>query len=82
MKRNPERTFQWLFHSFQDLDEWRPKDLFQRHPAKPTLWRYVGRKVDVTVLSNGKKFTPVDFEKLVEGHPRVTGALVVGKNRF
>jgi long-subunit acyl-CoA synthetase (AMP-forming) len=56
--------------------------LFQRHQTKPTLWRHVGRKDDVIVLSNGEKFTPVDFEKLVEGHPRVRGALVVRKNRF
>jgi hypothetical protein len=34
------------------------------------------------VLSNGEKINPVSFEKSVEGHPWVKGALVIGSGRF
>ncbi|CAK7216988.1 hypothetical protein SCUCBS95973_002999 [Sporothrix curviconia] len=48
----------------------------------PRLWRFVGRRDDVLVLSNGEKFNPVDMEGVVTGHPRVRGALNVGTGRF
>lgn len=34
------------------------------------------------VLSNGEKLNPVDFEKRVELHPLVKGAVVFGQNQF
>ena len=37
---------------------------------------------DVIVLSNGEKFNPVSMEKIMEGHPLVSRALVVGQSRF
>lgn len=77
-----DSRFQFVFHNFPDLDEWRTKDLFERHPTKPGLWRYVGRADDIIVLSNGEKLNPVTFEKIVEGHPLVKGVLMVGANRF
>ncbi|OJD34983.1 ochratoxin a non-ribosomal peptide synthetase [Diplodia corticola] len=77
-----EPRYLGVFYTFPDLAEWRTKDLFEAHPTKPGLWRYKGRRDDVLVLSNGEKFNPVSFEKTVENHGLVRGALVVGQSRF
>ncbi|PYH42518.1 putative NRPS-like enzyme [Aspergillus saccharolyticus JOP 1030-1] len=71
-----------IFHTFPELQEYRSKDLFTRHPSEPKLWRYHGRLDDVIVLSNGEKLNPVSLEKIVEGHPSVHRALLVGQGRF
>lgn len=73
---------QGAFYSFPEIQEWRTKDLYAEHPTKPGLWKYRGRNDDVIVLSNGEKFNPIEFEKYVEGHPDVKGAIVVGEGRF
>jgi len=77
-----DARYQALFHTFPSLREFRTKDLFRRHPSKPHLWKYIGRRDDILVLSNGEKFNPVTTEKLLESHPNVKGALVVGQDRF
>ncbi|KAK4897921.1 hypothetical protein LTR27_004305 [Elasticomyces elasticus] len=82
IKRNKDRKYQGIFHSFPQHQEWRTKDLYQQHPSKPHLWKYKGRKDDVIVLSIGEKVQPTDGEKTIEGHPSVKGALVVGEGRF
>ncbi|USW59776.1 Putative AMP-dependent synthetase/ligase, phosphopantetheine binding ACP domain, AMP-binding protein [Septoria linicola] len=81
-KTHENQKYQGVFHTFPDIEEWRTRDLFDRHPEKENLWLYKGRKDDILVLSNGEKFSPVGFEKLVESHPMVKGALVVGQGRF
>ena len=77
-----ETKYQAVFHTFPDIKEWRTKDLFRQHCSNPSLWKYSGRRDDVIVLSNGEKFNPVLAEKLIESHPWVKGALVVGQNKF
>ncbi|TVY13347.1 Non-canonical non-ribosomal peptide synthetase FUB8 [Lachnellula arida] len=81
IRRQPgmERT-QGIFKTMPHLQEWRTKDIYQKHPTKD-LWLYRGRNDDVIVLSNGEKFNPVTMEGIVNGHPKVTGALVVGARR-
>ncbi|KAK5118158.1 hypothetical protein LTR85_008138 [Meristemomyces frigidus] len=74
--------YQGVFYTFPHMDEWRTKDLWKRHPTKPSLWLYSGRKDDVIVLSNGEKVNPVAFEKMLESDLLVKGALVVGQARF
>jgi thioester reductase-like protein len=76
------RRMHGIFHTFPTLKEYRSKDLYVRHPEIPTLWQYRGRLDDVIVLSNGEKLNPVTFEKVVEGHPSVHRALVIGQGRF
>ncbi|PVH72355.1 putative NRPS-like enzyme [Cadophora sp. DSE1049] len=71
-----------LNHNFPDLEEWRTKDLFRRHPVKPDLWRFHGRNDDIVVLSNGEKFYPVPMETTLQAHPMIAGALVTGTRRF
>ncbi|KAF2848117.1 acetyl-CoA synthetase-like protein [Plenodomus tracheiphilus IPT5] len=77
-----DTRYQAVFHTFPELHEWRTKDLFKQHDTKPYLWKYSGRRDDIIVLSNGEKFNPVLTEKLIESHPWVKGALVVGQGRF
>ena len=69
-------------HTFPDVEEWRMRDLFKRHPSKPNLWRFHGRTDDILVLSNGEKFNPVQMEGIIQGHTLVSGALIVGQGRF
>ncbi|KAK4199222.1 hypothetical protein QBC40DRAFT_176880 [Triangularia verruculosa] len=84
IRRMPEGEdrFQFVFYNFPELQEWRTKDLFERHPVEENLWRYVGRVDDIIVLSNGEKLNPVTFEKMVEGHPLVKGTVLVGSGQF
>ncbi|KAK7517253.1 uncharacterized protein IWZ02DRAFT_406008 [Phyllosticta citriasiana] len=82
IKRISHPSYLGVFYSFPEIEEWRTKDLFEAHPTKPGLWKYKGRRDDVLVLSNGEKFNPVTYEKTVEEHPDIRGALVVGQGRF
>ena len=70
-----------LNHNLPGIREWRTRDLFKPHPSKPHLWRYYGRRDDIVVLSNGEKFNPVPMELMIQGHPLLAGALVVGNGR-
>ncbi|KAL4804550.1 NRPS-like enzyme [Aspergillus unguis] len=76
------RLMHGIFHTYPDLKEYRSKDLYVRHPQNPNLWRYHGRFDDVIVLSNGEKLNPISAEKVIEGHPSVHRALVIGQRRF
>jgi nucleoside-diphosphate-sugar epimerase len=78
----PSRKFQGIFHTFPELQEYRTKDVFIKHPTKSNKWTYHGRLDDVIVLSNGEKFNPVTMEKVIEGHPLVSRAIIAGKARF
>lgn len=82
VKKSGDRRGKGIFYTFPNLEEWRTNDLFSPHPEKPGLWTYKGRRDDVIVLSNGEKFNPVGFEKALESHALVRGAVVVGQARF
>jgi len=68
--------------SVPETEEWRTKDLFRAHPSNSNLWRFHGRTDDIIVLSNGEKFNPVTMEGIVQGHPLLSGAIIVGQGRF
>lgn len=70
-----------LYYNFPGFQDWHTKDLFKPHPSKPNLWRYHGRTDDVLVLSNGGKFSPVAAEALIQSHPSLAGATIVGTAR-
>ncbi|KKZ67205.1 hypothetical protein EMCG_07103 [[Emmonsia] crescens] len=80
--RQADRHFHGIFHTYPDIQEYRTGDLFTPHPRKPGLWRYVGRGDDVIVLSNGEKFNPTSMEMIIQGHPLVSKAVVIGEGRF
>ncbi|CZR57114.1 related to NRPS-like enzyme [Phialocephala subalpina] len=81
-RQSPNVWHQPVFENFPHLEQWRTKDLFKKHPTKPELWLFKGRKDDIIVLSNAEKFNPVSTEIVIQGHPAVKGALVVGTGRF
>lgn len=70
-------------HTFPNHEgDWRTRDLFRRHPTNLKLWQFQGRRDDILVLSNGEKFNPVTMEGIIQGHPLVRGAIIVGTARF
>lgn len=63
--------------------EYRTKDLFEPHPALPDLWRWRARADDIIVFLTGEKTNPISMEQhIVASNPELTGALVVGAQRF
>ncbi|KAI1267029.1 nonribosomal peptide synthetase [Xylariaceae sp. FL1019] len=73
---------QGLFYTFPDDDEYDTKDLYKKHPTLPNHWMYAGRSDNVIVFSNGEKLNPVTIEEIVQDHPELKGAIVVGAGRF
>ncbi|RAL04515.1 acetyl-CoA synthetase-like protein [Aspergillus ibericus CBS 121593] len=80
--RPPTRDYHGTCHTFPSVLEYHTKDLFIQHPTNTQLWKHHGRLDDVIVLSNGFKFNPVSLETMIEAHPLISRALVVGKSRF
>lgn len=76
--------YQGIFATFPDIEEWSMSDLYERHPdpEKPFLYRYVGRRDDVIVLSNGEKVAPALMEAALRASPLVRGAMIVGRGKF
>lgn len=54
------------------------KDLFQRHPTIPDLWKFAARKDDIIVMLNGEKADPIPVEDAVKVHPEVATAVAFG----
>lgn len=81
-RNEDSRSLHGIFHTYPHLDIYRTNDLYQRHPTNENLWKFHGRRDDVIVLSNGEKFTPVEMEAIIEGHPLVAKAMVFGQSRF
>ena len=80
--RGQNRDFHAVFHTFPELSEYRTKDLFTPHPSQPNLWRFQGRLDDVIVLNNSEKFNPVTMESIIENHPLVSKAMILGTGWF
>ncbi|EMD36404.1 hypothetical protein CERSUDRAFT_84555 [Gelatoporia subvermispora B] len=57
-------------------------DIWKRHPTKPGLWKHMGRRGAVTVLSNGEKTDNLQLESLLTESPLVKYAIVFGEGRF
>ncbi|KAI0389463.1 hypothetical protein F5Y17DRAFT_462718 [Xylariaceae sp. FL0594] len=70
-----------LWHNFPKVKEWRTGDLFMPHPSKPGLWRFHSRADDLIVFSSSYKLRPVQMETIIQGDPRLSGALVVGQGK-
>lgn len=81
--KNPE--WDHILHlqqAYPELEVWRTRDLFIPNPEDSSLWRFVGRRDDVIVLSNGEKFNPVNMEGAITGHPLVQGSVIIGTARI
>lgn len=65
------------------LEEYRTKDLFERHPSIPDAWCWRARADDIIVFLNGEKTNPISMEQhIIASNPELSGALVIGAQRF
>nr|GAT45909.1 acetyl-CoA synthetase-like protein [Mycena chlorophos] len=64
-----------------DVKGYATKDLFERHPTKPHLYRIVGRLDDVLIMANGEKTVPGPMEDIITASPLVAGAVMFGRER-
>ncbi|KAF2845610.1 acetyl-CoA synthetase-like protein [Plenodomus tracheiphilus IPT5] len=73
--------YQGVFKTYPHLEEYSMQDLYSPHPSKPYHWKHEGRNDDIIVFQNGWKFNPMVHERLIETHPLVRHAIVVGTGR-
>jgi thioester reductase-like protein/acyl carrier protein len=67
----------------KDLQEYRSRDLFVKHPSLPDTWSWRARADDIIVFLNGEKTNPVSMEQhIVVSNVEVTSALVFGMQQF
>ncbi|KAH7929135.1 acetyl-CoA synthetase-like protein [Leucogyrophana mollusca] len=57
------------------------QDLWAPHPTRRGLWMHMGRKDDVTVLSNGEKTDNKQIESLLQQDSRIKHVLVFGTGK-
>ena len=82
VRKDKQPGLQGFFYTFPELDEYSTKDLYKRHPTLPDFWVYYGRADNIIVFPNGEKLNPVTIEQIIQDHPDVAGALVIGSNKF
>jgi thioester reductase-like protein len=70
-----------VYHNIPGENPFFTKDLFTRHPTKPDLFKYYGRRDDILVFANGEKVNPIPLEQHVQGDPLLKGVLLVGNQR-
>jgi hypothetical protein len=69
-----------IFDTFPELDQYRTRDLYSQ--LGHGWWQYKGRADDLIVLSNGEKVNPIPLENIIQSHPKIRAALVVGEYQF
>ncbi|KAJ6601010.1 putative aminoadipate reductase [Mycena vulgaris] len=74
-------THQVSVENLPDVRGYSTKDLFERHPTKPDLFRIVGRLDDVLIMANGEKTVPGPMEDIMMASPSITGAVMFGRER-
>lgn len=74
-------TWQQCFTTFPDLDQWRTRDLFTRHPDHPDLYSYYGRTDETIMLSWGDGVHAPSLEKTFEKCSGVSMAMVGGAEK-
>ncbi|KAK7041553.1 hypothetical protein VNI00_009140 [Paramarasmius palmivorus] len=57
------------------------KDVCERHPTKPHLYRLVGRVDDVLIHSSGEKTVPAPMESVMLGNQYVKSLVIFGHGR-
>ncbi|KAJ7865231.1 putative aminoadipate reductase [Mycena leptocephala] len=74
-------THQLSVENLPDVRGYSTKDVFERHPTKPDLYRIVGRLDDVLIMANGEKTVPGPMEDVMMASPLVMGAVMFGRER-
>ncbi|KAJ7718257.1 putative aminoadipate reductase [Mycena metata] len=72
---------QLAVENLPDVKGYSTKDLFERHPTKPDLYRIVGRLDDVLIMANGEKTVPGPMEDVMMASPLLAGAVIFGRER-
>ncbi|KAJ7146581.1 hypothetical protein C8R44DRAFT_757824, partial [Mycena epipterygia] len=76
----PDRH-QVAVENLPDVKGYSTNDLFERHPAKPDLYRIVGRLDDVIIMANGEKTVPAPMEDVMIASHFIAGAVMFGRER-
>ncbi|KAF7340994.1 Acetyl-CoA synthetase-like protein [Mycena sanguinolenta] len=78
----PERH-QLSVENLPDVKGYSTRDLFERHPTKPDLYRLrvVGRLDDVITMSNGEKTVPGPMEDVILTCPFIDATIIFGRER-
>ncbi|KAF7347147.1 Acetyl-CoA synthetase-like protein [Mycena venus] len=74
-------THQVSVENLPDVKGYSTKDLFERHPTKPDLYRIIGRLDDVLIMANGEKTVPGPMEDIMMASPHIRGAVMFGRER-
>ncbi|KAF7341008.1 Acetyl-CoA synthetase-like protein [Mycena sanguinolenta] len=74
-------THQVSVENLPDIKGYSTKDLFERHPTKPDLYKIVGRLDDVLIMANGEKTVPGPMEDVMGASPFIAGAVMFGRER-
>ncbi|KAJ7146561.1 acetyl-CoA synthetase-like protein [Mycena epipterygia] len=74
-------THQVAVENLPDVKGYSTKDLFERHPTKPDLYRIVGRLDDVIIMANGEKTVPGPMEDIMTASHFIAGAVMFGRER-
>ncbi|KAJ7696821.1 acetyl-CoA synthetase-like protein [Mycena rosella] len=74
-------THQVAVENLPDARGYSTKDLFERHPTKPDLFKIVGRLDDVLIMANGEKTVPGPMEDVIMASPAIMGAVMFGRER-
>ncbi|KAJ6487165.1 putative aminoadipate reductase [Mycena vitilis] len=75
-----QETHQLAVENLPDVKGYATKDLFERHPTKPDLYKVVGRLDDVLVMANGEKTVPGPMENCMVASPFIAGAVMFGRD--
>lgn len=73
--------YQGAFHMYPDQDVYHTQDLYTRHPTKPDLVLYYGRKDDLIKLVWLTKVRATDMETALCASPDIAEAMVGGEGR-
>ncbi|KAJ7509627.1 putative aminoadipate reductase [Mycena galericulata] len=74
-------SHQVAVENLPDVKGYSTKDLFERHPTKPDLYKIVGRLDDVLIMANGEKTVPGPMEDVMVASPFIFGAIMFGRER-
>ncbi|KAJ7761183.1 putative aminoadipate reductase [Mycena maculata] len=74
-------SHQVAVENLPDIRGYSTKDLFERHPAKPDLYRIVGRLDDVLIMANGEKTVPGPMEDIMMASQFIRGVTMFGRER-
>jgi acyl-CoA synthetase (AMP-forming)/AMP-acid ligase II len=82
MLRKPEIALhQPLFQAFPEMQTFRTKDLWQKHPTITDGWKYIGRTDDMILLTGEVKMYVATIEAALLQHPLIQTVIVGGAGR-